>query len=47
MSFEPDRLDEELETVDLLASILSELKLLNLLIKEMTGFQIDAGDVDG
>lgn len=46
MSFDPSNPEHELENEQLLLQILRELKLLNLYIKEMTGFDFNKGDLD-
>jgi len=47
MSFEPDNKVNEAQEISLLKSILTELKKMNIILAEISGLEIDNGDVDG
>lgn len=46
MSTQAEPIQHEVEVEDLLLQILKELRLLNMLMKEMTGFDITKDDLD-
>ena len=46
MSFEPDNLDADLDTVALLRMILLELKRISIILGEMSDVRVTNGDIE-
>lgn len=46
MSLDPDNLEHDISVEDLLLKILRELQLHTLILKEISGLDIDKGDLD-